>query len=68
MDGKIGLVEHFALEETLGDSARFVGEETWRDLRVRLLDIQSERLRLMDAHGIETMTLSLNSPRRPGRH
>lgn len=62
MDGKIGLEEHFALEETLGDSAGFVGEETWRDLRVRLLDIQSERLRLMDAHGIETMILSLNSP------
>lgn len=62
MDGKIGLEEHFALAETLGDSAGFVGEETWRDLRVRLLDIQSERLRLMDAHGIETMILSLNSP------
>ena len=62
MDGKIGLEEHFALEQTLGDSAGFVGEETWKDLRTRLLDIQSERLRLMDAHGIETMILSLNSP------
>ena len=62
MDGKIGLEEHFALEETLGDSQGFVGEETWRDLRTRLLDIQSKRLGLMDEHGIETMILSLNSP------
>ena len=62
MNGKIGLEEHFALEETLGDSQGFVGEETWRDLRVRLLDVQSKRLGLMDAHGIETMILSLNSP------
>ena len=62
MDGKIGLEEHFALEETLGDSESFVGRETWRDLRTRLLDIQQIRLREMDENGIETMILSLNAP------
>jgi 2,3-dihydroxybenzoate decarboxylase len=62
MTGKIGLEEHFALEETLGDSEPFVGADTWRDLRARLLDIQTERLRLMDEHGIDIMILSLNSP------
>jgi predicted TIM-barrel fold metal-dependent hydrolase len=62
MDGKIGLEEHFALEDTLGDSESFVGKDTWGDLRSRLLDIQERRLREMDANGIETMILSLNSP------
>ena len=62
MQGKIGLEEHFALESTLGDSEKFVGRETWIDLRRRLLDIQQLRLATMDAHGIEKMILSLNSP------
>ena len=34
----------------------------WEELQHRLLDIQDTRLRLMDAHGIETMILSLNAP------
>jgi gamma-resorcylate decarboxylase len=62
MDNKIGLEEHFALEETLGDSENFVSEDTWPDLRMRLLDIQDKRLREMDQNGIEIMILSLNSP------
>jgi predicted TIM-barrel fold metal-dependent hydrolase len=62
MMNKIGLEEHFALEETLGDSQNFVGPETWRDLRARLLDVQDMRLREMDANGIDVMILSLNSP------
>lgn len=62
MDGKIGLEEHFALEETLGDSQGFVSEATWRDLRANLLDVQKQRLGLMDEHGIATMILSLNAP------
>jgi predicted TIM-barrel fold metal-dependent hydrolase len=62
MRNKIGLEEHFALEETLGDSRNFVGLETWRDLRARLLDVQDIRLREMDDNGIEMMLLSLNSP------
>lgn len=62
MDGKIGLEEHFAIEDTLGDSESFVGKNRWQDLRKRLLDVQQLRLREMDEHGIETMILSLNSP------
>lgn len=62
MNGKIGLEEHFALEETLGDSENFVSAATWPELRRQLLDIQDARLREMDEHGIEIMILSLNSP------
>jgi predicted TIM-barrel fold metal-dependent hydrolase len=62
MDGKIGLEEHYALEETLGDSENFVGRDTWRDLRARLLDFHKMRLREMDENGIATAILSLNAP------
>ncbi|MDE2166986.1 MAG: amidohydrolase [Alphaproteobacteria bacterium] len=62
MPGKIALEEHFATEETLMDSAGFVPEDHWPELKSRLLDIQDRRLRLMDQHGIERMILSLNAP------
>ncbi|MBR0755324.1 amidohydrolase [Bradyrhizobium jicamae] len=62
MKDKVALEEHFALEETLGDSQNFVGPETWQDLRARLLDIRDMRIREMDKHGIAVMILSLNSP------
>lgn len=62
MNGKIGLEEHFALEETLGDSEKFISAATWPRLRSQLLDIQEARLREMDEHDIEIMILSLNSP------
>ncbi len=62
MDGKIGLEEHFAIEDTLGDSENFIGSDRWADVRQRLLDIQRLRLSEMDKHGVETMILSLNSP------
>jgi 2,3-dihydroxybenzoate decarboxylase len=62
MKSKIGLEEHFALEDTLGDSENFVGKDTWRVLRSQLLDVQEMRLREMDENGIEMMLLSLNSP------
>lgn len=62
MDGKVALEEHFALPETLQDSAGFVPGDYWPELKARLLDIQDRRLREMDAHGIETMLPSLNSP------
>jgi gamma-resorcylate decarboxylase len=59
--GKIGLEEHFALEQTLGDSEAYVGAATWVELRRRLLDIP-HRLAHMDALGIEMLILSLNAP------
>ena len=62
MDGKIGLEEHFALEETLADSKGQMPDTIWPELRERLIDIQDRRLRLMDAHGMELMLLSLNAP------
>ena len=62
MGGKIGLEEHFAITDTIGDSRGFVGEETWIDLRARLFDFQDKRLGEMDRHGIEKMILSLNAP------
>jgi 2,3-dihydroxybenzoate decarboxylase len=62
MQGKIALEEHFAIQETLQDSAGFFPDDVWEELRGRLLDIQDRRLRLMDEHGIELMLLSLNAP------
>jgi len=62
MQGKVALEEHFAVEETLQDSAVFSPEADWPELKARLLDIHDRRLREMDAHGIEMMLLSLNAP------
>ena len=62
MKGKIALEEHFAIDETLSDSAGFLGDEVWPELSGRLMDIHEKRLRQMDEHGIEVMILSLNAP------
>jgi len=62
MKGKIGLEEHFAIPETLEDSAGFVPSDYWTELSRRLLDIQDDRLRQMDECGMEMMILSLNAP------
>jgi 2,3-dihydroxybenzoate decarboxylase len=62
MKGKIALEEHWAIPETLQDSAGFVPGTYWDELQSRLLDVQGRRLELMDEHGIETMILSLNAP------
>ena len=62
MNGKIGLEEHFAIPETLQDSAGFVPGDYWKELSSRLMDIQDGRLRQMDANGMEMMILSLNAP------
>jgi predicted TIM-barrel fold metal-dependent hydrolase len=62
MRGKVALEEHFAIPETLNDSAGFVPVDYWPELKSRLLDIQERRLREMDANGVEMMILSLNAP------
>ena len=62
MRGKIGFEEHFAIDDTIMDSAGFLPDEIWPELRSRLLDIQDRRLRLMDENGMEMMLLSLNAP------
>jgi 2,3-dihydroxybenzoate decarboxylase len=61
MQGKVTLEDHFAIEATLGDSQPF-GTHVWDELRYRLLDFQDQRLRLMDASGVEIMIVSLNAP------
>ena len=43
MQGKIALEEHFAIPETLMDSAGFVPESYWPELKERLLDIQPSK-------------------------
>ena len=40
MKGKIALEEHFAIQDTLQDSAGFLPESVWAELSRRLLDIQ----------------------------
>lgn len=62
MQGKIGLEEHFAIDETLQDSSVFLADGVWPELRDRLMDIHGKRLRQMDEHGMEMMILSLNAP------
>ena len=62
MQGKITLEEHFAIPDTLQDSAGFVPDNCWDELQHRLLDFHDTRLKLMDKHGIEMMILSLNAP------
>jgi gamma-resorcylate decarboxylase len=62
MHGKIALEEHFAVEDTLQDSAGFVPQQNWTTLSARLRDVSDGRLREMDANGVEMMVLSLNAP------
>src|ERR1700704_6474577 len=62
MQGKIALEEHFAIPETLMDSAGFVPDSCWPELKERLLDIQDKRLAQMDRHGVEMMILSVTAP------
>ena len=62
MKGKIGLEEHFAIDDTLMDSKGFFPDETWIEVRDRIMDIHGRRLRLMDEFGMEMMVLSLNAP------
>ena len=62
MDGKVALEEHFAIEDTLQDSAGFLPEVVWDELSHRLMDLHGKRIEQMDAHGIEIMILSLNAP------
>jgi len=61
MKGKVTLEDHFAIEETLGDSQPF-GAHVWKDLGHRLVDFQDTRLRFMDETGVEIMIASLNAP------
>lgn len=60
MQGKIGLEEHFAVEETVGHIP--AGLTNAQERKKRLLDIYDMRIEEMDRHGLDIMILSLNSP------
>jgi 2,3-dihydroxybenzoate decarboxylase len=62
ISNKIALEEHFAIEETLGDSQQFMPGDFWTELKGRLLDKPEQRLRRMDKAGIELSLYSLNAP------
>lgn len=62
MQHKIALEEHFAIDETILDSAGFVPDAYWPELKARLSLNSQRRLQEMDLHGIQTMILSLNAP------
>jgi len=62
MQGKIGLEEHFAIDDTIMDSHGFLAESVWPELKSRLLDLQGKRIDFMDEFGVEMMVLSLNAP------
>ena len=62
MIGKIGLEEHFAIQETLGNSQRYFHPDDWGEFQKRLLDLMDIRIREMDKYGMQMMILSLNSP------
>jgi predicted TIM-barrel fold metal-dependent hydrolase len=67
VQGKIVLEEHFAMPETLEDSAGFVPNEYWTELKSRLMAMQDRRLREMDAR-TASRSYCLPSPPRPCRH
>ena len=62
MKGKVGLEEHFAIDDTLMDSKGYFPEDTWAEVKDRILDIHGRRLKLMDQYGMDMMILSLNAP------
>lgn len=62
MQGKIGLEEHFAIPETLGDSERYFHPDEWPMFSKRILDLMAIRIDEMDKNGMDMMILSLNSP------
>ena len=62
MKGKIGLEEHFAIEDTIMDSAGFFPDDIWVELRGRLIDLHDQRLKLMDrAAGLDHRELTARS-------
>jgi predicted TIM-barrel fold metal-dependent hydrolase len=62
MTGKIAIEEHFAIEETLRESTEYAVPGQLNMFERRMLDVDDERLREMDAHGIAFAILSLNAP------
>ena len=62
LQNKITIEEHFGLAETLRESAEYALPGQLNVFERRMLDVDGERLREMDAHGIAFAILSLNAP------
>jgi gamma-resorcylate decarboxylase len=62
MKNKIALEEHFAIEDSLRESAEYAVPGQWNVLERRLIDLDGERLSEMDSNGIGFAILSLNAP------
>lgn len=62
MKNKIAIEEHFAIAESVGESAEYAVPGEGNLLERRLIDLDGERLDEMDKHGIAFAILSLNAP------
>jgi 2,3-dihydroxybenzoate decarboxylase len=62
MRNKIAIEEHFAIDETLRESTEYSLPGQLNAFERRMLDMDDERLREMDANGIAFAILSLNAP------
>jgi 2,3-dihydroxybenzoate decarboxylase len=62
MRNKIAIEEHFAIADSVGESAQYAVPGEGNLLERRLIDLDGERLEEMDKHGIAFAILSLNAP------
>ncbi|HEX3784501.1 MAG TPA: amidohydrolase family protein [Pseudonocardiaceae bacterium] len=62
MAGKIGLEEHFNVDDFAGEIPQYVNPTTMKEINRRLLDVGDERIEEMDAAGIDFALLSMTSP------
>jgi 2,3-dihydroxybenzoate decarboxylase len=63
MKGKVAFEEHMAISETLENTKAFAGDSgKWDEFTRQILDMDDERLEIMDKTGIEFSILSNNAP------
>jgi 2,3-dihydroxybenzoate decarboxylase len=62
MRDKIAIEEHFAVDDTLRESTEYALPGQLNAFERRMLDLDDERLREMEAHGVGFAILSLNAP------
>lgn len=59
---KIGIEEHFAIPETMGNTLQYFDKSVQEFNKQRILDLMDYRIKDMDENGMDMMILSLNSP------
>ncbi len=63
MQGKIVFEEHMAIVDTVAETKDFAGESaSFDDFTKDILDLDDQRIEMMDRNGIELAILSLNAP------